>query len=100
MVVRFSHLDTIITTVPYRAGDIPLRSAGHNTLVDTSLLTSGELSHLVAPIYLYTYHATTSTTMTATSNLPVIPVVSRHKYSYTDSYSYRGVQIGYSSNIS
>jgi len=38
--------------------------------------------------------------MTATSNLPVIPVVSRHKYSYTDSYSYRGVQIGYSSNIS
>ena len=38
--------------------------------------------------------------MTATSNLPVIPVVSRHKYSYTGSYSYRGVQIGYSSNIS
>ena len=36
--------------------------------------------------YIY-YHATTSATMTATSSLPVVPVVSRSKYSYTDSYS-------------
>ena len=36
MVVGFSHLDTVITTVPYRAGDIPLRSARKNTPVDTS----------------------------------------------------------------
>ena len=35
MVVGFSHLDTVITTVPYRAGDIPLLSARHSTLVET-----------------------------------------------------------------
>lgn len=36
MVVGFSHFDTVITTVPYRACDIPLLSACHSTPVDTS----------------------------------------------------------------
>ena len=35
MVVRISYLDTVITAVPYRAGDFPLRSARENTPVDT-----------------------------------------------------------------
>ena len=47
MVVGFSHFGTVITTVPYRACDIPLLSACHSTPVDTSFhlpdsLTIGE----------------------------------------------------------
>ena len=47
MVVGFSHFDTVITTVPYRACDIPLLSARQSTPVDTSFhfpdsLTIGE----------------------------------------------------------